>query len=103
MLVSYEDAFYITDGNGNVIFKASKDGIEGLNLSASANTETPFNGMKLLTIVDSLSAHDNWQKWLVAWLGVTFDNDENINGKNGHAPMSKGGTAPPLMVSQPHP
>lgn len=47
----------------------------------------------MLTIGDSLSAHNNWQKWLVEWLGVTFDNDENINGKDGHKPMAKGGTA----------
>lgn len=90
---SYDDSFYITDSDGNVIFKADKDGISGLNMNGSSNIETPFKGMKLLTIGDSLSAHNNWQKWLVDWIGVVFDNDENVNGKNGHKPMAKGGTA----------
>lgn len=90
---TYEDSFYISDSNGNIIFKADKDGVQGLNMGASSGIDSPFKGMKLLTIGDSLSAHNNWQKWLVEWLGVTFDNDENINGKDGHKPMAKGGTA----------
>lgn len=89
------DAFYITDKAGYVIFKASADGVEGVGLSGGASVAavSPYKGMKLLTIGDSLSAHNNWQKWLVEWLGVKFDNDENINGSGGHAPMAKGGTA----------
>nr|DAH47635.1 MAG TPA: hydrolase [Caudoviricetes sp.] len=93
VISTYEDSFYISDSNGNVIFKADKDGVRGLNMGVSSNISSPFKGMKLLTIGDSLSAHNNWQKWLVEWLGVTFDNDENINGKDGHKPMAKGGTA----------
>lgn len=93
VISTYEDSFYISDSNGNVIFKADKDGVWGLNIGASSDISSPFKGMKLLTIGDSLSAHNNWQKWLVEWLGVTFDNDENINGKDGHKPMAKGGTA----------
>ena len=88
-----KDSFYICDADGNIIFKADKDGVRGLNMGASSGIDSPFKGMKLLTIGDSLSAHNNWQKWLVEWLGVTFDNDENINGKDGHKPMAKGGTA----------
>lgn len=87
----YSSEFYIADAQGNVAFKVNKNGVEGLNMSGGATS--PFKGMKLITIGDSLSAHDNWQKWLVEWLGVEFDNDENINGKDGHAPMAKGGTA----------
>lgn len=86
-----KDALYITDSNGNVIFKADKNGIKGLNMDNNG-TSSPFKGMKLLSIGDSLSAHDKWQKWLVEWLGLNFDLDENINGKDGHAPMSVGGT-----------
>lgn len=93
VISAYDDSFYISDSKGNVIFKADKDGVRGLNIGASSGIDSPFKGMKLLTIGDSLSAHNNWQKWLVEWLGVTFDNDENINGKNGHKPMAKGGTA----------
>ena len=93
VISTYEDSFYISDSNGNVIFKADKDGVRGLNMGAPSGIDSPFKGMKLLTIGDSLSAHNNWQKWLVEWLGVTFDNDENINGKDGHKPMAKGGTA----------
>jgi hypothetical protein len=93
VISTYEDSFYISDSNGNVIFKADKDGVRGLNMGTSSGVDSPFKGMKLLTIGDSLSAHNNWQKWLVEWLGVTFDNDENINGKDGHKPMAKGGTA----------
>ncbi len=93
VISTYEDSFYISDSNGNVIFKADKDGVRGLNMGASSDISSPFKGMKLLTIGDSLSAHNNWQKWLVEWLGVTFDNNENINGKDGHKPMAKGGTA----------
>lgn len=92
VISTYEDSFYISDADGNVIFMADKDGVRGLNMGASS-VDSPFKGMKLLTIGDSLSAHNNWQKWLVEWLGVTFDNDENINGKDGHKPMAKGGTA----------
>lgn len=96
VMSAYDDEFYIADANGNVIFKADKNGVEGLNLHGenSSNTNiSPYTGMKLITIGDSLSAHDKWQKWIVEWLGVTFDNDENINGKDGHSPMAKGGTA----------
>lgn len=93
VISTYEDSFYISDSNGNIIFKADKDGVRGLNMGVFSNISSPFKGMKLLTIGDSLSAHNNWQKWLVEWLGVTFDNDENINGKDGHKPMAKGGTA----------
>lgn len=93
VISTYEDSFYISDSNGNVIFRADKDGVRGLNMGTSSGVDSPFKGMKLLTIGDSLSAHNNWQKWLVEWLGVTFDNDENINGKDGHKPMAKGGTA----------
>lgn len=93
VISTYEDSFYISDADGNVIFMADKDGIQGLNMGTSSGVDSPFKGMKLLTIGDSLSAHNNWQKWLVEWLGVTFDNDENINGKDGHKPMAKGGTA----------
>ena len=93
VISTYEDSFYICDADGNVIFMADKDGVRGLNMGASSDISSPFKGMKLLTIGDSLSAHNNWQKWLVEWLGVTFDNDENINGKDGHKPMAKGGTA----------
>lgn len=93
VISSYEDSFYISDSAGNIIFKADKDGVQGLNMGTSSGVNSPFKGMKLLTIGDSLSAHNNWQKWLVEWLGVTFDNDENINGKDGHKPMAKGGTA----------
>lgn len=93
VISTYEDSFYISDSDGNVIFMADKDGARGLNMGTSSGVDSPFKGMKLLTIGDSLSAHNNWQKWLVEWLGVTFDNDENINGKDGHKPMAKGGTA----------
>lgn len=94
VISEYDDALYITDGQGYIIFKADKNGVSGLNMSSpSSGAESPYKGMKLITIGDSLSAHDKWQKWLVEWLGVTFDNDENINGKDGHAPMAKGGTA----------
>lgn len=93
VISTYEDSFYISDADGNVILMADKDGVRGLNMGASSGVDSPFKGMKLLTIGDSLSAHNNWQKWLVEWLGVTFDNDENINGKDGHKPMAKGGTA----------
>ena len=93
VIATYDDSFFICDAEGYIIFKADKDGVIGLNLSATNNTESPYAGMKLLSIGDSLSAHNKWQKWLVKWLGVTFDLDENINGKDGHAALAKGGTA----------
>lgn len=88
--IDEEDAFYITDSNGYIIMKVDSNGVSSVNVG---KPNTPFKDMKLLTLGDSLSAHDNWQKWLVEWLGVTFDNDENINGRDGHAPMAKGGTS----------
>lgn len=93
VISTYEDSFYISDSNGNVIFKADKDGVQGLNMSNTSSAKSPYNTKKLVSIGDSLSAHDKWQKWLVEWLGVSFDIDVNINGKDGHAPMAKGGTA----------
>lgn len=91
LLEIYDDALYIADGNGNVIFKASKDGIEGININASS--PSPYKDKVLISIGDSLSAHDKWQKWLVEWWGCMFDDDANVNGKDGHSPMAKGGTA----------
>ena len=92
-----EDAFYITDAQGNIIFKADKDGVSGIGLSgggsSTSSASSPYSGRKMITIGDSLSAHDKWQKWVVEWTGMTFDNDENINGKYGYKPMAKGGTA----------
>lgn len=91
VLCTYEDKFYITDASGNVIFKADKDGISGVNITGGSSGQ--YKGMKLISIGDSLSAHDKWQKWVCEWTGMYFDNDENINGANGYAPMAKGGTA----------
>lgn len=93
VLSEYDDKFYITDDQGNVIFKADKDGVAGLNLGSGVDKSSRYKGMKLISIGDSLSSHDKWQKWLVEWFGFTFDLDENINGKDGHAPTAKGGTA----------
>lgn len=90
---NYEDEFYITDNQGYVIFKANKDGIQGINIGNNGGSSSAYKGMKLITIGDSLSAHDLWQKWLVEWLGVKFNVGENINGSNGHQPTAKGGTA----------
>lgn len=92
ILSTYDDAFYITDGQGNVIFKADKDGVSGLNIGGSS-FKSPYKDKVMLSIGDSLSAHDKWQKWLVNWLGFSFDEDLNVNGKDGHPPMSMGGTA----------
>lgn len=91
LLETYDDVFYIADGNGNVIFKASKDGIEGVNISASS--PSPYKDKVLISIGDSLSAHDKWQKWLVEWWGCKFDADKNVNGDGDYPPMAKGGTA----------
>ena len=91
-----EDAFYISDSKGNVIFKADKDGVDGVGLSgggSGASASSPYSGRKMISIGDSLSAHDKWQKWVVEWTGMTFDADENVNGKYGYKPMAKGGTA----------
>lgn len=93
VISTYEDSFYISDSKGNIIFKANKDGVQGLNMNNTPSAKSPYNTKKLISIGDSLSAHDKWQKWLVEWLGVSFDIDVNINGKDGHAPMAKGGTA----------
>lgn len=93
VISTYDDSFYISDSKGNIIFKANKDGVQGLNMNNTPSTKSPYNTKKLISIGDSLSAHDKWQKWLVEWLGVSFDIDVNINGKDGHAPMAKGGTA----------
>lgn len=94
VISTYDDSFYIADADGNVVFKADKNGVVGLNIGGSSSgSSSPFKGKKLISIGDSLSAHDKWQKWLVEWLGVTFDNDENINGSNGNPPTAKGGTA----------
>lgn len=92
VISTYDDSFYISDSKGNIIFKANKDGVQGLNMNNTPSTKSPYNTKKLISIGDSLSAHDKWQKWLVEWLGLNFDLDENINGKDGHAPMSVGGT-----------
>lgn len=89
---TYEDEFYITDNAGNVIFKADKNGVEGVNLGSSSSSSM-YKGMKLITVGDSLSAHDGWQKWLVEWLGFNFNLSETINGSNGFSPTAKGGTA----------
>lgn len=91
LLETYDDVFYIADGNGNVIFKASKNGIEGVNISASS--PSPYKDKVLISIGDSLSAHDKWQKWLVEWWGCNFDADKNVNGDGDYPPMAKGGTA----------
>lgn len=92
VLSTYDDAFYITDADGNVIFKADKEGIVGLNMGGSS-AKSPYKDKILLSIGDSLSAHDKWQKWLVEWWGCTFDTDKNVNGDGDYPPMAKGGTA----------
>lgn len=91
LLDTYDDAFYIADSSGNVIFRADKDGVEALGLNVRA--KNPYKGKVMLSIGDSLSAHDKWQKWLVEWLGLVFDEDLNIHGRDGHPPMAIGGTA----------
>lgn len=92
VLSTYDDAFYIADADGNVIFKADKEGIAGLNMGGSS-AKSPYKDKILLSIGDSLSAHDKWQKWLVEWWGCMFDTDKNVNGDGDYPPMAKGGTA----------
>lgn len=91
VLDKYTDTLYITDSDGNVLFKANKDGVAGIGINEKMTS--PYANMKLITIGDSLSAHDKWQKWVAEWTGMKFDKDENVNGKDGHSPMAVGGTA----------
>lgn len=91
LLDTYEDSFYIADSLGNVIFRADKNGIAAPGMDISA--KNPYKGKVMLSIGDSLSAHDKWQKWLVSWLGLVFDEDLNIHGRDGHPPMAIGGTS----------
>lgn len=93
---SFTEGFYITDNDGNIAFKVDREGVSGINLvgnDGGSVINTPYTNMKLITIGDSLSTEGLWQKVLVDYLGVKFNNDENKNGANGHKPMSKGGTA----------
>ena len=87
----YDNEFYITDADGYIIFKADRTGVHAVGLDAVSASQ--YAGMKLLTYGDSLSAHDGWAKWLVEWLGVSYDLNETLNGKDGHAVIAKGGTS----------
>jgi lysophospholipase L1-like esterase len=86
-------SFIICDEQGYIIFKADSSGIKGINMGGSSTNNNPYNNMKMISLGDSLSAHDKWQKYLVDWLGVKFDLDENLNGKDGHKPTAIGGTS----------
>lgn len=87
----YEDSFYITDASGNVIMKVDKNGVTGVGINEKMTS--PYAGMTMISIGDSLSSHDKWQAPLAEWTGMHFDKDVNINGKDGHYAMSIGGTA----------
>lgn len=81
---------YFVDSNGYILFQATAEGVNYINKDKE---KSKYGGLKIVSLGDSLSAHDKWQKWLVKWLGVTFDADENINGKDGHAAIAQGGTS----------
>lgn len=85
----YDNALYVTDETGNVIVKINKNGVRGVGIPMH---ESQYEGVKLLTYGDSLSAHDGWAKYLVKWLGFSYDLDETLNGAGGHACTAKGGT-----------
>ena len=90
---SGNDGFYIVDKDGNIIFKIDNSGVNFVGMSDLKSPKGPYSGMKMISIGDSLSAHDKWQKYVAEWSGMTFDNDENLHGKDGHACMAKGGTS----------
>lgn len=55
-----------------------------------------FQGKKLVTIGDSLTAscgwQHGWQKYLVNWFGFNWSKEETVNGVDGHAATAIGGT-----------
>lgn len=55
-----------------------------------------FNGKKLVTIGDSLTAscgwQHGWQPYLVEWFGFNWSKEETITGTNGYEPTAVGRT-----------
>ena len=54
--------------------------------------KSPLDGMKIVTIGNSITASCGYQPFLVEWLGVNWSKEETQNGLNGYAPMAIGGT-----------
>lgn len=75
---AYEDAFYITDSDGYVVFKADATGIHSLNLSDSDYPKLFSNvlyGKRIYSLCDSLgegSGGVKWQQVVANMCGGTF-------------------------------
>lgn len=79
----YENEFYITDSDGNVVLRVNKDGLETLGL------RNRLSGFTLYSLGDSLSTGGIWQNVVKYYLNIAFDNAKNIKGDS---PLSVGGT-----------
>lgn len=55
-------------------------------------SKSPFEGKKIVTIGNSITAACGYQPFLVEWLGVNWSKEETQKGIDGHAPMAIGGT-----------
>ena len=93
----YNDGFYVTDADGNVVFKIDRDGVNAVGLTYAMS---PYYGRKLLSLGDSLSAQtymsnksNTWQSQLAKMVGMVFDYSLNINGDGTHQALAIGGTA----------
>lgn len=80
----YKEEFYITDGQGNVAFKVTKDGIEYINRPIYETS--PFRGQEFFTIGDSLCNSNEWQERFCQIKGAKFNAILNTNH------YTKGGT-----------
>ena len=93
----YNDGFYVTDADGNVVFKIDRDGVNAVGLTYAMS---PYYGRKLLSLGDSLSAQtymsnksNTWQSQLAKMVGMVFDYSLNVNGDGTHQALAIGGTA----------
>lgn len=71
----YKEEFYITDGQGNVAFKVTKDGIEYINRIVYETSQ--FRGKEFFTIGDSFCAGGQWQKAFASINGSIHNQTEN--------------------------
>lgn len=66
-------------------------------ITSLENNISCYSGRKLVTLGDSFTTNSGnrnqaWQQWLCDWLGVSWSQEETLNGVNGYCAMGVGGS-----------
>lgn len=86
-LIRNPKVFY--NGDHDTLYKANSEFVQN-QLSLSKFYIPSFEGKRLITLGDSITAQQTWQPTLVAATGMAYTSDSTYPGEGGHRPMGMG-------------